>query len=173
MKKCGNKRIKYVFFAIAVLILSVLPIIIFKENAAITKFSIPSIIFAVCSVVYAIIAVLLKERFNLFFLNLYIIAKLFNKSYNKTQEYKEDFFRSAFVFCAGIPFYITASVFVDNFYSGIMRPLEVSIAVNIAIILSGLIPPFIKNIKQKQQQRIKDDAERKEQERRESMGQWK
>jgi hypothetical protein len=97
-----------------ILIVSILPIVVFKENAEITKYSVLSVIFAVCSVVYAIIAFSFRERFDLFFLNLYIIAKLFNKSYNETQEYKADFLRSAFVFCAGIPFYITVSFFVAS-----------------------------------------------------------
>ncbi len=171
MKK--NKKLIYGVLTVAVLIVSILPIIIFKEQVAITKYSIPSIVFAFCSVVYAIIAISLRERYNLFFLNLYIIAKLFNKSYNETQEYKEDFIRFAFAYCASIPFYITVSFLVDNFYSGIMRPLEVSIVRDVVIILLGLVPPIIKNIKTKKQNRMRDEADRKEQERRESMGQWK
>ena len=35
-----------------------------------------------------------------------------------------------------------------------------------------LIPRIIKNAQYKKQRRIKDEAERKEQERRESMGKW-
>ncbi len=173
MKSIKNRKIIYVVLSVAVLIVNVLPIIIFEEHAAITKYSIPAIVFAFGSVVYAIIAISLREHFNLFFLNLYIIAKILNKSYNKTQEYKEDFIKFAFVYCASIPFYITASLFVDNFYSGIMRPLEVSIARAVVIILLGVIPPIIKNIAKKRQQYIKDEADRKEQERRESMGKWK
>ena len=36
----------------------------------------------------------------------------------------------------------------------------------------SIIPPIIKNIKEKKQQRIKDEADRKEQERHESMGKF-
>jgi len=171
-----TKRKKYIVYAllsIAILFINVLIIVISQNRVAITKYSIPSLVFAFCSIIYAIIAISLREHFNLFFLNLYIIAKLFNKSYNQTQEYKDDFLKFAFVYCASIPFYVTVSLLVDNFYSGIIRPLDVSIVRDVVIILLGLIPPMIKNISKQRQQRMKDEADRKEQERRESMGKWK
>lgn len=173
MKSIKNRKIIYLVLSVAVLILNALPIVIFRDDVAITKYSIPSIVFAFCSAVYAIIAISLRERFNLFFLNLYIIAKIFNRSYNETQEYKESFIRFAFIYCATIPTYVTLSLFADNYYSGITWPLELCILRDVAIILLGLVPPFVKNIKAKNQQRIKDEADRKEQERRESMAKWK
>ncbi len=173
MKSIKNRKIIYLILSIAVLIGNVLPIVIFEEHAAITKYSVPSIVFAFCSVVYAIIAISLREHFNLFFLNLYIIAKVFNKSYNQTQEYKENFIKFAFIYCATIPTYITLALFADNFYSGITWPLDLSILRDVVIILSGLAPLVIKNIVKTKQQRMKDEADRKEQERRESMGKWK
>ncbi len=170
MKK---QRIIFIIISLLILLLNILPIIIFSDKAAITIYSIPSIIFAVGSIIWAIIAISLREHFNLFFLNLYIIAKIFNKSYNESKEYKEDFKKFAFVYCAAIPTFITISLFVDNIYAGIIRPLDLNIVRSVAIILLGLIPPFVKNIKAKNQQRIKDEADRKEQERKESMGKWK
>jgi hypothetical protein len=171
-----NKRKKYIVFvllSIAILLINVLIIVFSQNRVAITKYSIPSLVFAFCSIIYAIIAISLREHFNLFFLNLYIVAKMFNKSYNQTQVYKEEFLKYAFVYCSSIPFYITIALFVDNFYSGIIRPLDVSIVRDVVIILLGLIPPIIKNISNQRQQRIKDEADRKEQERLESMGKWK
>lgn len=171
-----NRKTAYIFLLIAVLIINALPIIIFQDHAAITKYSIPSIVFAVVSIIWAVVAILLREHTNLFFLNLYIFAifaKRFDRSYNEPQTHDNEFNILAFVFCAAIPTFFTFSLFVDNFYEGIMRPLEVSIVRDVAIILFGLVPPFVKNIKAKNQQRIKDEADRKEQERRESMGKWK
>ena len=163
----------YALLSISILIINVIVIVIFRDSIAITKYSIPSLVFAFCSLVYAIIAIAFRDRVNLFFLNLHIIAKIFNKSYNETQEYKEDFLRFALVYCASIPIYITASLFADNFYSGIIWALDISIVREAIIIFMGLVPPFVKNIKAKKQQRTKDEADRKEQERRESMGNWK
>ncbi len=173
MKNTGKTKKWYIVFSVAILILHALPIIIFRDNIAITKYSIPSIAFAFCSVVWAVIAISLREHFNLFFLNLYVIAKIFNKSYNKSEEYRDYFKKFAFVYCAFIPTYLTWSLFVKDFYAGIMRPLEVSILREVAIILLGLVPPFVKNIKMRNQEHFREETDRKEQERRESMGKWK
>ena len=173
MKSIKNRKIIYIVLSIAVLIANILPIIIFRQRAAITIYSIPSLVFAFCSTVYAIVAISLRKYFNLFFLNLYILSKMLNKSYNKTQEYKEDFIKFAFIYCATIPTCITLSLFADNFYLAIIWPLEISILRDAAIILIALIPLIVRNITKKQQQHIKDEAYRKEQERRESMGEWK
>ena len=43
----------------------------------------------------------------------------------------------------------------------------------VKIILIVIIPPIIKSIKERKQQQLKHEADRKEQERRESMGEWK
>ncbi len=171
-----KKYITYALLSAAILILNALPIIIFWDDVAITKYSVPSIVFAVGAIVWAVIAISLREHTNLFFLNLYIFAvfaKGFDRSYNKTQTYKNEFNMFAFVYCAAIPTFFTFSLFVDNFYAGIMRPLEVCIVRDVVIILLGLVPPYIKTIKAEKQERMKEEADIKEQERRESMGKWK
>lgn len=173
MKFLKNRKLIYVVLSVAVLILNALPIIIFRDDVAITKYSIPSLVFAFCSLVYAIIAICLRKYFNLFFLNLYIIAKIFNKDWNKTDGYRKEFMRFAFVYCAAIPTFVTFFLLVDNMYAGISRPLQVCIVRDAIIILLGLIPPVIKNIRARNQQHLKDEADRSEQERRESMGKWK
>jgi hypothetical protein len=74
---------------------SILPVIISKD-AAITKYSFVSIAFAFCSVVYAVIAFILREKGNLFtagyrfwrFVD-YLFAK--PESYTKTEDYKKEF----------------------------------------------------------------------------------
>jgi len=173
MENKRKRNIIYALLFVAVLLVNVLVIVIFHDHAAITKYSILSLVFAFCSIVNAIIAISFREYFNLFFLNLYIVAKIFNKSYNETQEYKEDFIKFAFIYCMSIPIYITLSLFVDSFYSGIMRPLEVSIVRDAVIIFLGYAPLAMKNIVRKKQQYNEDETARREQERRESMGKWK
>lgn len=176
MESTRKRKIIYTLLYIAVLIINVLIIVIFRDRAAITKYSIPSIVFAVASIAWAVIAISLREYTNLFFLNLYIFAifaKRFDRSYNETQTYKNEFNMLAFVYCAAIPVFFTFSLFVDNFYEGIMRPLEVSIFRDITIVLLGIFHPFIKTIKAEKQKRMKEEADIKEQERRESMGKWK
>lgn len=173
MKISKIKIIVYTVISVAVLILNIVPIIIFRDNVTITSYSIPSIVFAVCSIVFAVFAILFRERINLFCLNLYIIHKILNKSYNESEEYKNDFLMFAFIYCAAIPTYITLSLFVNNVYASFMRPIDVCIVRNVVTIVFGLVPPFVKNIKSKKQQHLKDESDRKEQERRESSGEWK
>lgn len=168
-----SKKNLYTFLYVVVLIVNALIIIAFRDRAAITICSIPAIVFAFCSTVYASVAIALREQCNLFFYNLYFIAKLFNRSYTETEEYKKDFAKFAFVYCATIPMYITVSFFAANIYLGLIWPLNLVIARNVVTILLGLVPPFVKNIAHNRQQKNKEEIERKEQERRESLGNWK
>lgn len=175
----NTKKISYVVLSVAILILNALPIIIFSDDVAITKYSIPSIAFAICSVVYAVIAFLLKDKGNLFVAGEYwfyrVLSMTFfdNESYTEGREYKEEFELSAFIYCITIPTYITLAFFANGFYSALAQALGWSLVRLIAIIIVVIIPPIIKQIKAKKLQLIKDEADRKEQERRESMGKWK
>lgn len=170
MKK---SRFIYVTLFIVSLLVQVILIVALRDRAAITMCSIPSLVFAFCSTVYAALAFVFRDCFNLFFLNLYILAKLCHQSYETTERYRKEFDKFAFIYCVSIPVYVTIALFVDNIYEGIIRPLDVSIARNVATILAGLLPPFIKGIAEKKRTRLHDEAARKEQERLESMGKWK
>ena len=153
--------------------------IIFKDALAITKYSSISIVFAICSVVYAVIAFMFKDKRNLFtagkfwFYNALSLTFSQKESYTEGEAYKKEFTLTAFIYCVTIPTYITFSFFANGFYSALLQALIWTIIRQIAIILIVMIPPIIKLTKEKKQQRIKDDADRKEQERRESMGKWK
>lgn len=178
MKNLKNRKFIYVVLAAMTLILDAVPIII-REDAAITKYSIVSIAFAACSVVYAAIAFMFRDKGNLFIAGKYwfyrVISLTFaeNESYTEDKEYKKEFELSAFIYCITIPTYITFAFFANGFYSALSQALGWTIFRLIAIIIVVIIPPIIKLIKAKNQQRIKDEADRKEQERRESMGKWK
>ena len=177
MKVFKDNRLIFIFLAIVILIASIFPVIISKD-AAITKYSFISIAFAFCSVVYAVIAFILKGKGNLFtaghrfwrFVD-YLFAK--TESYTNTEDYKKEFAFSAFIFCASIPFYIPPAFFAKSFYTALSSALSVTIFRSLFIIVLVLIPRIIKNVQDKKQGRIKDEADRIEQERRESMGKWK
>ena len=175
----NTKKIRYVVLTVAILILNALPIIIFSDDVAITKYSIPSIAFAICSVVYAVIAFIFKDKGNLFVAGEYWFYRALsltfseNESYTEGREYKKEFELSAFIYCITIPTYITLAFFANGFYSALSQALGWSLVRLITIIIVVIIPPIIKQIKAKKQQLIKDEVDRKEQERRESMGKWK
>ncbi len=178
MRNLKISRLIYVVLSVVVLVLNTLPIVI-KDDAAITRYSTVSIVFAICSVLYATIAFILKDKGNLFVAGKYWFYRatslLFSKNEFKAvdEEYKKEFELSAFVYCITIPTYITFAFFANDFYSALSQALGWTIFRLIAIIIVVLIPPIIKRTKEKKQQLIKDESDRKEQEYRESMGKWK
>ena len=178
MKVLKKSNLIFVFLSVAILIACVLPVIL-DENAAISFNSLPAIVFGVCSFIYAIIAFLNKEHGNLFVLgkNKLFIAFLRSQSDDNpntdSDEYRKEFALSAFIFCASIPFYIPLAFFAKSFYSALSSALSVTILRILFTLILVLVPRIIKNAQEKKQGRIKDEADRIEQERRESMGKWK
>ena len=171
------KKLIFIFLSIVILIACVLPVI-FNENAAISFNSTPAIVFGICSVAYAIIAFLNKEHGNAFLLGKNKLFITFLRSLKENpdtdnDEYKKEFALSAFIFCASIPFYIPLAFFANNFYTALSSALSVAILRILFTFVLVLIPRIIKNAQDKKKARIKDEADRKEQERRESMGKWK
>ena len=63
--------------------------------------------------------------------------------------------------------------FAENFYATLSSVLSVAILRILFTFVLILIPRIKKSMQDKKQARIKDEADRKEQERRESMGKWK
>lgn len=172
----NTRKIMYVVLTVAILTLNALPIIIYGDDIAITKYSIPSIAFAICSVAYAVIAFLLKNKGNLFVAGKFWFYRALSLTFSENEsytEYKKEFELSAFIYCVTIPTYITLAFFANGFYSALSQALGWSIVRLIAIIIVVIIPHIIKQIKAKKQQLIKDEANKKEQERLESMGKWK
>lgn len=176
--KVSKSNLIYAFLSIVILIACVLHVIL-NDSAAISFNSVPAIVFGVCSSIHAAIAFAHKEQGNLFVLgrNRLFIAFLRSTSDDKPNtdsgEYRKEFALSAFVFCASIPFYIPLAFFAKSLYTALSSALSVTILRNLFTLILVLVPRIIKNVQDKKQGRIKDKADRIEQERRESMGKWK
>ena len=171
------KKLIFIFLFVAILIACVLPVIL-NENAAISFNSTPAIVFGICSVVWAIIAFLNKEHGNAFLLGrrkLFItfLRSLKDNLDTDSDEYKKEFALSSFIFCVSIPFYIPLVFFANNFYVTLSLTLSVTMLRIVFTFALVLIPRIVKIAQEKKKARIKDEADRKEQERRESMGKWK
>ena len=171
------KKLIFIFLSVAILIACVLPVIL-NENASISFNSAPAIVFGVCSVVYAIIAFLNKEHGNAFLLGrgkLFVtfLRSLEDNPDTDSDEYKKEFALSAFIFCASIPVYIPLAFFAESFYTALSSALSVTMLRIVLTFALVLIPCIVKNVQDKKKARIKDESDRKEQERRESMGKWK
>ena len=172
-----SKKLIFIFLSVAILIVCILPVI-FNENASISFNSAPAIVFGVCSVVYAIIAFLNKEHGNAFLLGRNKLFITFLRSLEDNPDtdsdgYKKEFALSAFIFCASIPFYIPLAFFAESFYTALSSALFVTILREVLTIALVMIPCIVKNVQNKKKASIKDEADRKEQEHRESMGKWK
>lgn len=177
MKNLKNRTFLYAVISIAVLLCNVLPIIL-RNDAGMTRYSIIPLAFALFSVLYAVIALAFKDKGNLFVAGrfwFYIALSLTfsEKSRARDEEYKREFVLSAFLYCVTIPSYIMFAFFATDFYSALWQALRWTVVRLIAIIVVVILPPIIKNIKARKQQQMADDADRKNQEHRESMGKWK
>ena len=177
MKNLKNRKFIYVILSAVVLILNALPIMIYRNNVAMTQYSIVSIAFAVCSIVYVVIAFALRNKGNLFVAGKHWLYRAMSFSNNESKAedevYQKEFELSAFIFCVTIPAYITFAFFANGFYSALSQALGWTIVRLMAMLAIVMAPPVVKGIKAKKQQRLKDDTDRKEQEHRESMGRWK
>ena len=111
------------------------------------------------------------ERINYFLLFLRSLED--NHPNADSDEYEKEFVLSAFIFCASIPFYIPLAFFAKSFYTALSSALSVTLLRLLLTYALVFIPLIIKNVQNKKKARIKDEAERREQERRESMGNWK
>lgn len=177
MRSLGKSRFIFIFLFVVILIATVLPVIL-SENAAITGNSAPAIAFGVCSVIYAIIAFAMRNQQNIFVLGknrifLALLRSMRDDASNTDSDaYRKEFALSAFVFCASIPFYIPLAFFAKSFYAALSSALSVTIFRMILEYAMVLIPRIVKRAQDKKQERIRDEADRKEQERRESMGRW-
>ena len=173
-----RKKLILILLSVVIFIACVLPVI-GSEAASVSVNSAPALVFGVCSVVYAVIAFANKEQGNLFVLGKNKLFIAFLRSlkdgdpHTDSDEYKKEFALSAFVFCASIPLYIPLAFFAKSFYGALSSALSVTILRMLLTFVLVLIPRLMKNAQDKKQARIRDMADRKEQERRESMGKWK
>jgi hypothetical protein len=179
MKNTNTGTKIYIVLSVIGLIINALPIIFLWGNLSFTKYSIISIAFAICSVIYALIAFSNKNKGNLFVAGKFWVYRALsftfsqNDPHTENEEYKKEFALSAFIYCITIPTYITFAFLANGFYSALSRAISWTISRHVAIIVVVLIPPIIKHIKEKKQKQLRDEADRKEQEHRESTGKWK
>ena len=177
MKNFKARTFLYAVLSLTILCCNVL-LILLRDGAGLTRYSIIPLVFAGCSVLYAVIAFVFKDKGNLFVAGrfwLYRTLSLMSseKSRVEDEEYKKEFALSAFLYCVTIPMYITYAFFATGFYSALEQALGWTIVRLIAIIVVVILPPIIKNAKARAHQQMKDEADRKDQEHRESMGKWK
>ena len=175
--KSKNSILYYSILWVFFLLFNISFVIIFKEHAQLTKYSIPAIILLIFHILYGFLAYAFRHKGNFIKFNVLFIRHfkfyLFepDKEYTFTKKYKIQFYRMLAIYSIFIPFYIPFIFFTSS--SAVMCfAIIVFLIPQIIFIIFELqsISQDVKRLKTKEQQLVE---EQKEQERREEMGFWK
>ncbi len=164
-------------FIVAVIAITVIPMLLLWQNIGITKYSIPAICLSAFHVIYGGMAYALRHKKNYLPYSVRFIKhfafNLFepNKDYTYTKEYKTCFYRMLAVYFAVVPMYIPC-IFLSS--TAFAMPLAVIVfLIPQAVFITFQIRSFSAEFKMERQKREFEEQQRKEQEKREEMGQWK
>ncbi len=159
-------------FAVTALI-NILPVVIFKEKAAISQYSYVSVIIMVIASVDAILCYIFRHKGNFlpFYRNSHGVIFSYNKAYTFTEEYAKKFYWQFLVFCLSIPFYIPCILFASKDIHMLWGLFVFSVP-QIVYITYGA-RGIVKKFKGIQSDKRRQEQERIEQERREEMGRSK
>ena len=173
-----NRKILIISITASVL-LNALIVILNIKQASLTLYSIPSFVLIIFSVIYGMIAYSMREDCNMLLYpqnRLYLlVAHSFRKNeyHTSSPNYEKEFGIIFLIYCVFIPFYIPFAFLSSGFYTGVLRPLFLTLIEELIITLYFVIYRWVSIAKGKKNQNIIDAQARKEQEKRESMGQWK
>ncbi len=175
----GKRKKIFIISILTSLLLNILIVLINIENAALTVYSIPACVFILCSIIYARIAYDMRDSGNLLLIGsdrlFWIIWRSFEKNEYHTsfKDYEKEFRGTLFICCVFIPCYIPIAFFSKSFYPGLFGPLSLFLIEELIIMVTFVVFRWTSIIKTKRDQNLRDEALKKEQEKRESMGQWK
>ncbi len=173
-----KKHILYYTIAfVALLLLNILSVVIFRKHADITKYSIPAIALMVFTILYGLSACIFKRtgnflRFDYRFLK-YFIFNFFEpeKEFTFTVDYEDRFNKMLAIYYIVIPFYIPCI-----FFSSTAATMPIAVIVFLVpqiIFVAWDIFDRVQYVKYKKQEARRLEEELKQQQRREEMGRWK
>lgn len=159
-------------FAVTALI-NILPVVIFKEKAAVSQYSYVSVIVMAIAIAYAISCYIFRHKGNFlpFYESRHVSIFSYNKDYTFTEEYAKKFYWQFFVFCLSIPFYIPCIFFASKDIHMLWGLFVFSVP-QIVYITYGACG-IVKKFKGIQSDKRRQEQERIEQEKREEMGRFK
>ncbi len=175
MKGDAMKPLRYfvhLFTVLALLLLDLVLLLIFKEHAVLSVYSLIPLAFMALAVLNGILSCLLKRKGNFL-----ILGKRFGPffyedlDYTFTEAYEKQFRRMLLIYLAAIPFYIPIIFFAKSFPETLFT-LLVFFVPQIIFILMG-IKGTLNEVKTQKRKEEAERRERKEQERREELGYWK
>lgn len=153
------------------LLVNIVPIFIFSEQAKITMYSYYSINIMAVVILNGICACIYKHCGNYFIISKQSFLFRSTQSYTFTDAYEKEFRWMLLVYFAAIPFYIPVIFFARNTPHLLWSVLI--FALPQAIYFFHCIFEISKDVKEEKMQRAKRQKEREEQEKREELGYWK
>ena len=177
MKEFKSRKFIFIILFVAVLVANIVPVLIFRDKAAITKYSIPAIGLAVFSIIHGFVSYIFRHKGNFLRINFWLVKNaavlLFyeDEDYTFSIDYNKRFNGLLFLYCIVIPFYIPFIFFTKT---AVIMPFAIIVFLLPQIVFGMMEIKQVKsNIQRYQTKKQQIEAERTAQERRESMGEWK
>lgn len=170
MKKTKKILIFISLFAFSVLI-NVIPLIVFKDKAAVSEPSYAPITIMIASIIYGIGVYRLCYKGAMYSEGLWIYYFSDDKDYTFTDKYMNDFYWMSLIYWFTIPFYIPCIFFISEWKHALWA-FCVFFAPRI-IYLIWMIFDMSKDVKEYRLKQQKQAQELKEQQAREEMGHFK
>ena len=171
MKKRKKIVIFISLFAFSVLI-NVIPLIVFKDKAAVSEPSYAPITIMIASIIYGIDVYRLRYKGVMYLQRLWIDDYFSDdKDYTFTDKYMNDFYWMSLIYWFTIPFYIPCIFFISE-WKHVLWAFCVYFASRIIYLIWGIFD-LLKDVKEYRLEQQKQAQELKEQQAREEMGRFR
>jgi len=167
--KLKRKLLYFPLYAL-VLMINIAIVIAFKNQAAVSVYSLPAIFLMLVMIITAALSYFLRHKGNYLPFRRHSAPFSADKDYTFKDEYQNRFFLMLKIYCLAIPFYIP-QIFLASSYIQSLWALAVFFAPQIVFVGMG-ITDTLKDVKEDRVKKEQLEKERLEQERREENGKW-
>ena len=174
-----NKKIFLITATSLTTLISILIVILFHGKLTFNIWSGIVLLYMLGVIIYGMIAHSMREEGNIFFLGSYKIGDIVYFSFRKTPTYvSENWYQKIFdiheiIYFAAIPFYVPAALLSDGYFPTITNILSISIVPMLLAMLFTIAIRITDLIATHKRENAEAEILRREQEHRESMGEWK
>ena len=174
-----NKKIFLITATSLTTLISILIVIFSRGKLTFNIWSGIVLLYMLGVIIYGIIAHSMREEGNIFFLGSYKLVDMVYFSFRKTPKYvSENWFQKAFdvdeiIYFAAIPFYIPAALLSNGYFSALGNILSISIAPLYLALFCTIGIRVTDLIAARKRENKEAEVLKREQARRESMGEWK
>ncbi len=152
-------------------LLNIIPLFIFKDDIAISQYSIPPLMLMLIVIINGVLALIFKHKGNFFIIRKYNNPFTNDKDYTFTPEYDKMFILSFAIYFAPIPFYLPLIFFTRNWAQTLFSLLLLALP-QIIFIIQGMIETA-KDVKADKIKKQQQEQKLREQQIREELGHWK